>query len=387
MKILVYATSLGADLLSMVRFLEARQNVEIKILVNNPELIMKEPMLRIWPLKSELISRTFLRSFIGVRGFKPDITIMDNHLPYRKTSPKALILWHGFGWKGPNDVEEFKWLHKQIKSNWGDAMQPNPHFVWQCFGPWDFEHRTQVSGFHPDNCRVLGAASHDELIHPFDKSLAAEYYPFDIQSRKNVLIAPTWHYGEVFSHWGGDRKVLTNMIQQLGEKDANIILRLHDSFRFEKSYVKWLKSLEKEHPNLLLKFKDVYPDNYLDIKVSDLLITNFSSIANLFYATGKPAIHVYPVTSADEAFLWRKQTLIGQRMKEIPSARYIWKLPPEENGGWMAKNEKELLDMTNIALNDETCCANESRSFLDKHMLGADGKNRERIWKVMQEMF
>ena len=386
MNILIYATTFGADLLSMARYLESRPDVNLRILVDDPDTILREPVFSVWPLKTRLISKSMVRSLSGDSGFRADITIMDNRLPLRRTSPAALMLWHGFGWKGPNDLVEFRWLHRQITSRWGSARKPNNRFIWQCFGPWDFEHRTSVSGFHPGNCRILGAASHDELVNPADRNLLQKGYPFDVTRRKTVLIAPTWHYGEVFSHWNGDEKVMTRLLDTIAERDANAILRLHDSFRFEKKYVRWLRSLEQRYPDLILKFKDQHPDNFMDMQVSDILVTNFSSIANLFYASGKPTIHIYPVRSGDEAFLWRKQTIVGQWVKKIPKASYIWKLPPEDNGGLMAYNEEELISMTSHALENPDCCREKSREFLDRHMLGADGKNRERIWGALNEL-
>ena len=68
-----------------------------------------------------------------------------------------------------------------------------------------------------------------------------------------------------------------------------MILRLHDSFRFEPAYRDFITGLARRHSNVLLKFKDHHPDNLLDMQVSDVLMTNYSSIANLFYATSSPA--------------------------------------------------------------------------------------------------
>jgi CDP-glycerol glycerophosphotransferase (TagB/SpsB family) len=264
-------------------------------------------------------------------------------------------------------------------------MVPNKHFRWQCFGPWDFKHRTEVSGFHPANCRILGSASHDILREPIAKEKMQPYYPFDVVNKKTVLIAPTWHYGEIFSHWGRDRVLLEKLFNRIDNYDANVILRLHDSFRFDSKYIAFLEELVENHPNTYLKFKDKNPDNLLDMMVSDALITNYSSIANLYYATGRPTIHVYPVKSKDEDFLWRKHTLLGVRKKTVESVKYIWKLPPEENGGLMALNFDMLLKQVDEALTDPDCCQDKAKAFLAKYMLGADGKNRERIWDAVQE--
>src|SRR5690606_18885066 len=133
------------------------------------------------------------------------------------------------------------------------------------------------------------------------------------------------------------------------------------------------ESLPRRWPRLWLKFKDQHPDNFLDLALADVLITNYSSIANLFYATLKPTIHVYPVRSADEAFLWRRRTPFGIRTQKVERASYIWKLPPEEHGGLLARSPEELESEVDRALDDPDCCREVARAFLDRHMLGADG--------------
>lgn len=386
MNILVYATTFGADLLSTVRYLETKEDVRVKVMLDDPEDFKNEPIYKYRPIQSELIRKSLVRSWAGPKDFKADVTIMDNRVPLRKTSPKALMLWHGFGWKGPNDVEEFKWLHRELRKNWGDTMKPNPDFIWQCYGPHDFTHRTEVSGFHPENCRQLGAASHDELRQPIDKSKVQPFYPFDIINRPTLLIAPTWHYGEIFAHWGNDEQILRSLLDYADQKGINVILRFHDSYRFEKTYLKKLKTLVSGYSNALLKFKDDHPDNFLDLQVSDILMTNFSSIANLYYATGKPTLHIYPVKHEDEEFLWRTYTIAGIRKKKVGAVKYIWKFPPEDNGGLLAHSFEELMEQLEQAIRDPGCCREQSREYLNKHMLGADGKNRERIYQTLKDL-
>lgn len=385
MNVLFYASTFGADLWSFAQFLDKKPNVTVKVLLSAPEQYQKEGIAELFPLKAELMKKSLKSYFFKPGSFKPDVTIMDNKVPLRAPSPYGFMLWHGFGWKGPNDVQEFSWLHRSIQAAWGSAMVPNKNFRWQCFGQWDFRHRTEVSGFHPANCRILGSASHDILREPLAKEKMQPYYPFDVVNKKTVLIAPTWHYGEVFSHWGNNKVLFEKLFNRIDDYDANVILRLHDSFRFDSKYFAFLEELVKNHPNTLLKFKDKNPDNLLDMMVSDALITNYSSIANLYYATGRPAIHVYPVKSKDEDFLWRKHTLLGVRKKTVDSVKYMWKLPPEENGGLMALNFDMLLEQVDQALTEPDCCTDRAKAFLDKYMLGADGKNRQRIWDAVQE--
>lgn len=386
MRILVWATTFGADLWSFTKYLDRQPGIQIKVVMNDPATFLRQGIAELFPLRAQLVERRAYHPLVGVPFFRPDVTIMDNRTPFLRTSPKAFMLWHGFGWKGPNDERELWWLHSSLRRTWGDAREPNPNFRWQCFGPWDFEHRTKVSGFHPDNCRILGAASHDDLRIPLDRTLAQPYYPFDVVRRKTVLIAPTWHYGEVFAHWGSDAELFDRLFERISRHGANVILRLHDSYRIDKKYRALLEGLAARYAHVLIKYKDLAPDNYLDMQVSDVLITNFSSIANLFYATHRPTIHVYPVKSADEAFMWRKYTAAGVRTQLVEKARYIWKLPPQENGGLLANSFDELLLQVDQALEDPTCCAAQAQAFLDQHMLGADGKSCERTERALLEL-
>jgi len=386
MNILVWPTTFGADLWSFTRFVSQQPGTTVKVLLDNPDQFLKQGAAQLYPIDAELIQRRVYHHGLGLTGFKADVTIMDNRAPWPSTAKNGFMLWHGFGWKGPNDEHEMRWLHRSLKRHWGNVKEPNDNFLWQCFGPWDLKHRTEISGIHRENCRALGAASHDDLRIEMDKSIAQPFYPFDIVNRKTVLLAPTWHYGEIFSHWGSDAELLDKLIQRITTHDANVILRLHDSFRFEKSYIRLLEEIAGRYPNVLLKFKDMSPDNYLDMQVSDALITNFSSIANLFYATGRPTVHIYPVRSADEAFVWRRMSVTGLKSTEVEKAHFIWKLAPEENGGMLALDFDSLLEQVDQAIEEPDCCAEKSSAFLDKYMLGADGRNCARTWESLKAL-
>ena len=163
-------------------------------------------------------------------------------------------------------------------------------------------------------------------------------------------------------------------------------MRLHDSYRFEKGYIRLLEGISGRYPNVILKFKDKSPDNFLDMQVSDALITNFSSIANLFYATGKPTVHIYPVRSADEAFVWRRLSMTGLKLKKVEKARFIWKLAPEENGGLLARDFDSVLSQVDQVIEEPDCCKVKSTAFLNKYMLGADGYSCARTWESLRAL-
>lgn len=387
MNVLVWATTLGADLWSLTRYLDARDDADVRVVLDDPATFRREGVAKLFPLRAKLLQRRPWHRLGVIPGFRPDVTVMDNRVPLRAPSPAGLMLWHGFGWRGPNDADtDFAWIHRAIRTAFGDARRPNPRFIWQTFGPWDRWHRTEVSGFHPANVREIGAVSHDDLRQPLDRARAQPYYPFDVVRRKTVLLAPTWHYGEVFAHWGTDAALFERLLAHLQRREANVILRLHDSFRFDKPYRDFLHDLARRHPNVLLKFKDQHPDNYLDLQVADVLLTNFSSIANLFYATRRPTVHIYPVRHADEAFLNRQYTIFGVRKQEAEAAKFFWKLPPEDNGGLLARDFDEMMAQIDRALDEPDCCREIAQDFLDRHMLGADGHNAERAWAALTEV-
>jgi hypothetical protein len=390
MKVLVWATTFGADLWSLTRYLSERRrlgdDLDLRVVLENPDTYHRQGVSRLFPLDIPIVRRRAMHELIGLPGFRPDITILDNRVPLRGPSPKGFVLWHGFGWKGPNDRREFRWLHRQLRHAFGNPLAPSRRFRWACFGPWDFTHRTNVSGFAPENCRIVGAASHDDLRNPFDKARAQPSYPFDIVNRRTVLIAPTWHYNELFQHWGKDADLFERLLDRLRRREANVILRLHDSYRFEPTYRGFVAGLARRYPNLLVKFKDMNPDNFLDLQVADILVTNFSSIANLYYATLRPTLHVYPVRDADEAFTWRAYTVFGVHNSVVPTARFVWKLPPEDNGGLLARDFDTLMVQLDQAFDEPGCCREAARAFLDRHMLGADGRSCERILAALREL-
>jgi len=56
------------------------------------------------------------------------------------------------------------------------------------------------------------------------------------------------------------------------------------------------------------------------------------------------------------------------------------------NGGLLARNFDQLIEQVQLALTDPDCCHQQVDQFLDEHMLGADGKNCERIWDALVEL-
>jgi hypothetical protein len=383
-RVCLWATTFQGDLLTFTRYLCASEDFEPIVVMDDPRRFEREPIQRLLPVRCRLLDKNDRGTLNEVKRYSPHVTVVDNHFPPARLSPALFVLWHGFGWKGPNDRREFASVYRDIRRLTGfRADRPNHFFVWQCFGPTDFIHRHRISGFHESNLRILGSAMSDDLVHPtISRAAALAHYPRLFEDRKISLLAFTWHYGRVFSHWGDDADVFQKLFLELDRKGFAAILRMHDRMRYAPQYLNGLERLARDYPFVLLKFKDEDRDNLLDLLVSDIMISNFSSLLNPFYCTGRPSIHLYPVVPGRDAYPLRvlKRGRIRTAKMERPDR--LWKLPPEENGGILV----ELLEASSLVSGTPDICRERSRDFLRKHMAPVDGQTCERIAVALREL-
>lgn len=384
-RVCLWTTTFGPDPIALAWDLDARDDFELRVAVDDPAAMAREPSLQRRPLRAPLLDKS-RRSMWELHRFAPDVVVIDNRAPWWRLGRAGFVLWHGYGWKGPNDLREMASCYVQLGLHWGSPLHANRRLRWACFGPQDLDHRTRVARLHPQNCVEIGATSHDVLRTPVDRGELAHAYPVDVAGRRNVLIAPTWHYGGVLGHWGDETAMLDRLVERVRDHGANVILRLHDKWRMEPGILRVVEDLARRWDHVVVKFKNEHPDGLADLQIADVLITNMSSIANLFYATGRPAIHVFPVRDEHEPFAWRRLWLGKIRASNVGSAREIWKLRPEINGGMMARSHDELLAQVDQALADPGCCAARARWFVDTYMLGADGRACARVRASLREL-
>ncbi len=385
LKVLFWTTTFQADTQSLARRLCNDPRFVVLVALHEPDRYRAEPVAQLLPLSCQLLDRDARATVQAIDAFAPDITIVDNHFPPKAFAPRLFVLWHGFGWKGPNDRAEFAEVHKSIARLTGaPADAPNPHFVWQCFGPTDLEHRHGVSGFARENLQSLGSAFTDDLVAPpVTRMQARTALPAAFADKPVVLLAFTWHYGRVFSHWGEDEVLFARLFAHISARGAATVLRLHDRHRYEPDYLAALEGFAACRDGVQLKYKDRDRDSLLDLLAADVMVSNYSSILNFFYATGRPSIHVYPVAPDAEGFLWRTFKRGKVRVTEIPSADYIWKLPPEEHGGLLVRDFDGLLAAIDTALADPNCCVETANAFNQKHLAPVDGQTGARIAEAL----
>ena len=111
-----------------------------------------------------------------------------------------------------------------------------------------------------------------------------------------------------------------------------------------------------------------------------------SVLADLRAATDFAGPTDRTVEAGVAAFTWRTMTVLGVKKTQMQSARFVWRLPPEDHGGLMAKDFETLMAQVDRSLDEPDCCRDATREFLDRHMLGADGQSNERILGALRDL-
>jgi hypothetical protein len=388
-RVCLWATTIQANIYSLARYLAAhRDRFEPIVVLPDLKQYEQEPIWSLGRPDCLMLDHDAPDCLDRIEALRPQVTVVDNHYPPRKLSPSLLNVWHGFGWKGPEDKQQFADVYAHIERLTGISPdKPNPYLRWITAGPTNLTHRIRVTGFHPSNVEALGQAYVDDVGNvPWSRESLLTYYPAEFQHKRIALFAPTWHFGRIFAHWGADLTILGRLFSFLAERNTALIMRMHDRARFEPDYLSALESLAARYPNVLLKYKDRNQDNLIDLTVSDLMISNYSSILTYFYGTGKPSIHIEPVDRSAQASVYRYWKRGKVRTTRTADKSYIWSLDPNENGGLVAESVEDLLACIEKALENPDCCIERSKAFIARHCAPYDGKNCERIANAIVEL-
>lgn len=388
-RVCLWATTLQANIWSLSKYLAEHDRFEVVVVTEDAKKWHTEPIAQVIPPTYTVMEKNDPDTLRYLQtDFKPLVTVVDNHYPPKKLSPFLINVWHGFGWKGPEDRKAFNTVFKNVKKLTGiSADTPNPYFRFVCGGNTNFEYRIHVTGFAPENVLPLGQAFTDDIVNnQIRKEDIQRFYPDIFANRKVCLFAPTWHFGRIFAHLGDDIEILENIFKKLDELDCALILRMHDRKRFEPEYLEALETLARKHPLVMLKYKDTDRDNLLDMCISDIMMSNYSSILTFFYGTFRPSIHIYPVNKNFETSYYRVWKNGAVRVEKAPEENYIWSLDPVENGGLVAHSVADIEASIENAVSDSDCCREKSSAFLAKHTAPYDGHVCENITDAIIQM-
>jgi len=385
-RICFWTTTFQADILSLVYHLSSRSDYECLVLLDDPDGFRDEAISRLRPLGVRFLDRSRKTSLAKAKLFRADLLVVDNHFPPIKLAPRLVNIWHGLGWKHDNMVGEFVHVHNAIHRLVGGARERNPNFKWLCYGEPEVEWRRDVSGVTPDNCVVVGMAQSDDLLSwdiPIED--VAPFYTIDIGSRPTILIALTWHGGKVFSSWGDESSIYRELFAFADEAGVNIVFRMHDRFRYEASYLRMIEEVAAPFPHVMFKYKDSERDNLVDLCVSSVCVSDYSSILNRFYVTGKPSIHLY--RGEDDGPVVTRKVQDGSVVEEeVDEGINPWRYDPDDHGGLKVSSLEELKAAIVKAIAEPRCCSDSSKAWLERNVFQVDGHTCERIEKVLRGM-
>jgi hypothetical protein len=386
-RVCFWATALQANVFSLAQHLSASPQFKVVVAALNVKQYLLEPINRLYPLQCQILDRSDRNTLKYLRRFQADVTVVDNHYPPEPLSPLLANVWHGFGWRGPEDKSQFKEIYRSIKRLTGlPPDRPNPALMWICAGNTNRGHRIRVTGFHPDNVLAVGQPYTDDIVHPkISKEAAIAYYPSQFANRKICLFAPTWHFGRIFSHWGDDIAIIEKMTARIEAAGGALIIRLHDRKRFGKAYAEQIEALSSRWAHLLVKFKDEQQDHLLDITAADCMVSNYSSMLTFFYGTGKPAIHLYPFRRGEEAPVYRVWKRGRVREMRTPDPGGIWSLSPMETGGPVVYSAPEAFEQMEAALADASIGRAAALQFIAKHCEPYDGNRCKSLADLIQQ--
>lgn len=386
MRICFWATSFQADNQALASHLSRQPGCDVLVTLDDPETYRREAVSELLPIRGRFLDRRDRQTLDDVAAFAPDCLIVDNHLPKQRLAKNLYVLWHGYGWRVDNLGAMKRQLHKLI----GNVERPNPHFRWHAFGPWDWSYRTRHSGFAEENVIALGSAYSDLLLPDspsavqVDRAAVQDHYAIDL-TRPTVLMGMTWHHGGSFGHWGDDAELHDQLAQAVGRAGANLLIRMHDRHRYQAADVERMKALADRYPHVQVKFKDASPDSLVDVLVSSVMISNYSSFLNAFYHTGKPSIHIDPIARGD-AQNYRRDLKWGRLWtRKMADPMASWKLPPDDVGGLIAHDFSELLSALSLCLAEPGCCTDLARDFGRRHITQPDGRTCARITTYLRD--
>lgn len=384
-RVIVWATHLQTDILALAAHLDTCADVELLIVAADTAAFRREPIARALALRARLVDRNDPRTPRRVRAFKADVAVADNHVPPKGTAPRLFYMWHGLGWKARSKLDLATFYLQVRRLTGADPRRANPRFLAQCYGPVDRDWRIADWELPRAACVETGMAFAALLRDPpYDPGALARQYKIDVARRKTVLLSITWHSGGIFGGGKGDGAFVSDLLEAVRGRDANLLICLHDRHRYPAPLLAGLEALAATEPGCELRFKSDHPDNLSDLLVADVMISNLSSFLTYFYVLGRPAIHIVPEPAAR---LNRVTMLFSRfRIQRRVRAGAAWMIDPVDTGGPRASDPQAAIAATLAALDDPAPGAAAAKRWLEWHVPRLDGQAPARIKQALDAL-
>ena len=190
-------------------------------------------------------------------------------------------------------------------------------------------------------------------------------------NRKSVLYAPTWGHKRKkgLFLWGDSITFLKEMERFCEENMCNFLVRMHPNWYKQEAEQKRILETELKKAEWIFH---VPPYKYVDVQpllyISQVLITDWSSIANDFILLNRPIIFLDV---------------------ELPVKKFV--LGPEDRAGYIVRNKEEFFEKLKEALETPNLFESERKRVIKKIHKYLDGNSSKRcikeILKLLKESF
>lgn len=225
---------------------------EQKTFLNTPQTIIRRPK-KLHDLRGAIIS------------------VSNAMLHYEKTKLKTIFIGHGSG-------------DKKYDSNEHILETYDYHFI---SGPKHEQKLRDVGIEIPEERRIkVGSLRFDDYVNgKIDLAREQDRLGITDRSRKTVLYAPTWRWGNGTLH-----KYARPFAEKL-TKEHNLIIRPHSHDRkYIPQIKKWVKAQGLQHVYFSNPADIIKSDTMNDFLVSDIMISDVSSILYEYLITNNPII-------------------------------------------------------------------------------------------------
>lgn len=384
-RIMIWATHLQTDILALAAHLDACPDVALLIVAADAVAFRRTPVAAALALAAPVLDRGDSDTLAQVRSFSADIVVADNHVPPKGVAPRLFYMWHGLGWKARSRLD-LAVFYRQVKRLTGiDPRCPNPRFLAQCYGPTDRAWRSRNWNLPADACPEVGMAFAALLRDPpYSKDEIAANYAIDVIGRKTVLLAITWHSGDILRGGAADLDLVRTLIATTGQHGANLLVCFHDRQRYDAAFVADIERLIASLPHCELRFKSDYPDNLSDLLVADVMVSNLSSFLVYYYVLGRPAIHIVPERDKP---IERVTMLFSRfRIRRKITAEAAWMIDPADTGGVRVHDRRGAASAVVAALADPRDGGRASKDWLARHVPRSDCGASQRIKVCLEAM-
>jgi len=217
--------------------------------------------------------------------------------------------------------------------------------------------KLKVTGFPRTDPLISNSFNRDEII----KELGIP------QNKKNILYAPSWgnpaageNEEKALFPFESDKKILEDTDKMCIKNNCNFIIRMHPMWETEeKEYAeKIIEDVKKSKNIFYLPFKK-YPVTEPILFISDILITDYSSIANDFTLLNRSIIFIDT---------------------EVPTENFFIQI--RDRVGYIAKNKNDFFNILQNALDSPEQFIEEFKEkrqeFLRKVCKYLDGRSSQR---------